>query len=228
MTCYSRTPLYVFIVLGKSSRLQEPNAEADHPECSTRPGTHPPQAQQIYSRTGVSLYQARRQLIWRGHALLHQASKNNQMGRCVEHTKGRHMCPALAMEAYRECCHYLSLLIPLRNEHKRRTKMRTCSEQLFTCIFQYVIGYGGRNSLIIDQFVHVHNDPFYSLCFCLELVHGMQSIMRQHKAMPVILPICTYTCTALSGKDHTHVCVWVCCVWVVCVCVTNSVCRVCE
>ena len=52
----------------------------------------------------VPLYQARRQLIWRGHAL-HQASKNDQTGMCVEHTKGRHMCPALAMEAYRECCH---------------------------------------------------------------------------------------------------------------------------
>ena len=27
------------------------------------------------------------------------------MGRCVEHTKGRHLCPALVMETYRECCH---------------------------------------------------------------------------------------------------------------------------
>ena len=75
---------------------------------------------------------------------------------------------------------FVSLLTPLRNEHERRTKMCTSSGQLFTCIFQYIIGYGGRNSLVIDQFVHVHNviDPFYSLCFCLELVHGMQSIMR--------------------------------------------------
>ncbi|KAL5460021.1 hypothetical protein EMCRGX_G033431 [Ephydatia muelleri] len=45
-TCYSRTPLYLLFVLGKSSRLQEPNAETDHPEYSTRPGTCPPQAQQ--------------------------------------------------------------------------------------------------------------------------------------------------------------------------------------
>ena len=39
--------MYVF-VLGKSSRVhdgQEPNAETDHPECSTPP------AQQINSRT---------------------------------------------------------------------------------------------------------------------------------------------------------------------------------
>ena len=35
------------------------------------------------------------------------------MGRCVEHTKGRHMCPALAMEAYRECSHCLSHSSPL-------------------------------------------------------------------------------------------------------------------
>ena len=42
------TPVSIF-VLGKSSRLQEPNAETDHPECSTCPGTRPPQAQQIYS-----------------------------------------------------------------------------------------------------------------------------------------------------------------------------------
>ena len=46
------TPVSIFL-LGKSSRLQEPNAETDHPECSTCPGTRPPQAQQIYSRTGV-------------------------------------------------------------------------------------------------------------------------------------------------------------------------------
>ena len=45
--------MYLYFVLGKSSRLQEPNAETDHPACSTRPGTHPPHAQQIYSRTGV-------------------------------------------------------------------------------------------------------------------------------------------------------------------------------
>ena len=73
---------------------------------------------------------------------------------------------------------FVSLLTPLRNEHERRTKMCTSSGQLFTRIFQYVIGYGCRNSLVIDQFVHVHNDPFYSLYFCLELVHRMQRIMR--------------------------------------------------
>ena len=33
--------------------------------------------------------------------------------------------------------------------------------------------------------------------------------MRQHKAMPVI-PLFARTCTALSGKGHTHVCVCVC------------------
>ena len=71
---------------------------------------------------------------------------------------------------------FISLFTPLRNEYERRTKMCMSSGQLFTCIFQYVIGYGGRNSLVIDQFVHVHKDPFHSLCFCLELVHGMQSI----------------------------------------------------
>ena len=105
---------------------------------------------------------------------------------------------------------FVSLLTPLRNEHERRTKMHTSSGQLFTCIFQYVIGSGSRNSRVIDQFVHVHNDSFYSLCFCLELVHGMQSIMRQHKAMPVILSM------------HVHV---LHCQVHMCVCVTNSVCR---
>ena len=138
----------------------------------------------------VPLYQVRRQLIWRGHALLHQASKNDQTGMCVEHTKG-----SVQLWQWRpteNAALFISLLIPLRNEHERRTKMRTSSEQLFTCIFRYIIGYSSRKSLVIDQFVHVHNDPFYSLCCCLEIVHGMQSIMRQNKALPVILPICTY------------------------------------
>ena len=47
----------------------------------------------------------------------------------------------------------------------------------------------------------VHHDPFYSLYFCLELVHGMQSVMRQRKAMPVILPICAYV-FALRAVDN--------------------------
>ena len=40
-------------------------------------------------------------------------SKTNQMGRCVQLTKGRHMCPVPAMEAYRECCHCSTHSSPL-------------------------------------------------------------------------------------------------------------------
>ena len=48
-------------VLGKSSKVPEPNAETDNLECSTPPGTHPPQAQHIYSRTGISTQSSSKQ-----------------------------------------------------------------------------------------------------------------------------------------------------------------------
>ena len=132
MTCYSRTPLYLFSVLGKSSRLQEPNAETDHPECSSTSGSANLLKDWSFDPKG-STHQARHQLIWRGHALLHHASKNDQMGRCVEHTKGRHMCPALAMEAYRECCHCSSHSSPL-SEMSTRDEQR-CVRAQGNCLF---------------------------------------------------------------------------------------------
>ena len=75
---------------------------------------------------------------------------------------------------------------------------------------------------------------FYSLC--LELVHGMHSVMRQHKVMPVILHVPTgvYTCICVYCTvrymymyiQTSHVCVCVCvCVYVcVCVCKLQTVC----
>ena len=53
---------------------QEPNAETDHPECSTPPGISTLGSTNLLKYPYVPLYSA-------GIALLHQA---NQMGRCVE------------------------------------------------------------------------------------------------------------------------------------------------
>ncbi|KAL5471211.1 hypothetical protein EMCRGX_G029302 [Ephydatia muelleri] len=43
------------------------------------------------------------------------------MGRCVQRTKGRHMCPVPAMEAYRECCHCSTHSSPLFHFKDGRT-----------------------------------------------------------------------------------------------------------
>ena len=43
------------------------------------------------------------------------------MGRCVECTKGRHMCPVPAVEAFRECCHCSTHSSPLFHFKDGRT-----------------------------------------------------------------------------------------------------------
>ena len=71
--------------------------------------SHPPQAQRIYSRIRVltlgSNLPGKMSAGPEGMHFFIKWSKTNQMGRCVQHTKGRHLCPVPAMEAYRECCH---------------------------------------------------------------------------------------------------------------------------
>ena len=84
------------------------------------PGTltiwsHPPQAQQIYSRIRVltlgSNLPGKMSAGPEGMHFFIKWSKTNQMGRCVQRTKGRCMCPVPAMEAYMSLFH--SLLTPL-------------------------------------------------------------------------------------------------------------------
>ena len=90
--------------------VQEPNAIRNVQHLHA--GIHPPQAQQIYSRTGVLTLgstlpgQTSPNLERACMHFLIKWSKTDQMGRCAEHTKGRHMCPVPAIEAYRECCRY--------------------------------------------------------------------------------------------------------------------------
>ena len=127
------------------------------------------------------------------------------------------MCPALAMEAYRECCHCSSHSSPL-SEMSTSEELR-CVLAQSNCLLAF-----SNTSLVMaveiaSSFVHVHNDPFYILCFCLELVHGMRGSTR----LCHLSSLFARTCTALSGKDHTCVCVCVCVSVCVCVCVSVSV-----
>ena len=96
-------PVSIFFVLVKNSRVHEPNVETE--------------AQRIYSRTGVltlgSNLPGKMSAGLVGMHFFIKWSKTDQMGRCAEHTKGRHMCPVPAMEAYRECCHCSTHSSPL-------------------------------------------------------------------------------------------------------------------
>ena len=87
--------------------------------------SHPPQAQRIYSRIGdLTLGSNLPGKMSAGPEGMHFFigwSKTNQMGRCVQHTKGRHMCPVPAMEAYRECCHCSTHSSPLFHFKDGRT-----------------------------------------------------------------------------------------------------------
>eukprot|EP00731_Ephydatia_muelleri_P033974 Em0043g18a len=87
--------------------------------------SHPPQAQRIYSRIGdLTLGSNLPGKMSAGPEGMHffiKWSKTNQMGRCVQHTKGRHMCPVPAMEAYRECCHCSTHSSPLFHFKDGRT-----------------------------------------------------------------------------------------------------------
>ena len=101
----------------KNSRVQEPNVETDHLESSTSGS-----ANLLKNRSFDPTYQARCQLVRRACTSSSSAwSKTNQMGRCVQCTKGRHMCPVPAMEAYRECCHCSTHSSPLLHFKDGRT-----------------------------------------------------------------------------------------------------------
>ena len=87
--------------------------------------SHPPQTQRIYSRIGVltlgSNLPGKMSAGPEGMHFFIKWSKTNQMGRCVQHTKGRHMCPVPVMEAYRECCHCFTHSSPLFHFKDGRT-----------------------------------------------------------------------------------------------------------
>ena len=94
----------------KNSRVQEPNVETDHLESSTSGS-----ANLLKNRSFDPRFQPTRQdVCWSGglHFFI-KWSKTNQMGRCVQRSKGRHMCLVPAMEAYRECCHCSTHSSPL-------------------------------------------------------------------------------------------------------------------
>eukprot|EP00731_Ephydatia_muelleri_P021915 Em0014g506a len=86
--------------------------------------SHPPQAQQIYSRIRVlTLGSNLPGKMSAGPEGMHfiKWSKTNQMGRCVQRTKGRHICPVPAMEAYRACCNCSTHSSPLFHFKDGRT-----------------------------------------------------------------------------------------------------------
>ena len=102
----------------KKSRIQEPNVETDHLESSTS-GSVNLLNQSFDTRSNLP---GKMSAGPEGmHALLHQVVQTNQMGRCVQRTKGRHMCPVPAMEAYRECCHCSTHSSPLFHFKDGRT-----------------------------------------------------------------------------------------------------------
>ena len=87
--------------------------------------SHPSQAQRIYSRIRVltlgSNLPGKMSAGPEGMHFFIKWSKTNQMSRCVQRTKGRHMCPVPAMEAYRECCHCSTHSSPLFHFKDGRT-----------------------------------------------------------------------------------------------------------
>ena len=102
----------------KNSRVQEPNVESDHLESSTSGSVN------LLNQSFDTRFQPTRQdVCWSGgHALLHQVVQNQPDGHaCVQRTKGRHMCPVPAMEAYRECCHCSTHSSPLFHFKDGRT-----------------------------------------------------------------------------------------------------------
>ena len=86
--------------------------------------SHPPQVQWIYSIRVLTLGSNLPGKMSAGPEGMHffiKWSKTNQMGRCVQRTKGRHMCPVPAMEVYRECCHCSTHSSPLFHFKDGRT-----------------------------------------------------------------------------------------------------------
>ena len=112
MTRYLRTILYLFIFL-----YWWRTAGSRNPMLRLTIWSHPPQAQRIYSRTAIltlgSNLPGEMSAGPESMNFFIKWSKTNQMGRCVERTKGRHMCPVPTVEAYRECCHCSTHSSPL-------------------------------------------------------------------------------------------------------------------
>ena len=98
------TILYLFFVLAKNSRVQEPNVETDHLESS-----------------GSPTYQARCLLVRRACTSSSSGPKPTRWAGVFSVPKGRHMCPVPAMEAYRECCHCSTHSSPLFHFKDGRT-----------------------------------------------------------------------------------------------------------
>ena len=80
----------------KNSRVQEPNVETDHLESSTSGSVN--LLNQSFDTIGSNL-PGKMSAGPEGMHFFIKWSKTNQMGRCVQRTKGRHMCPVPAMEA---------------------------------------------------------------------------------------------------------------------------------
>ena len=80
----------------KNSRVQEPNVETDHLESYTSGSANLLKNQSFDPR----FQPTRQDVCWSGglHFFI-KWSKTNQMGRCVERTKSRHMCPVPAMDS---------------------------------------------------------------------------------------------------------------------------------
>ena len=105
--------------------------------------SHPPQAQQIYSRIRVlTLGSNLPGKMSAGPEGMHfiKWSKTNQMGRCVQRTKGRHICPVPAMEAYRACCNCSTHSSPLFHfkDGRTLTSKSFCSTFLSLVWWSYV------------------------------------------------------------------------------------------
>ena len=103
----------------KNSRVQEPNVETDHLESSTS-GSANLLKNKSFDPIGSNL-PGKMSAGPEGMHFFIKWSKTNQMGRCVQRTKGRHMCPVPAMEAYRECCHCSTHSSPLFHFKDGRT-----------------------------------------------------------------------------------------------------------
>jgi hypothetical protein len=72
---------------------------------------------------------------------------------CWAYQRQAHVCSSGNGSLLRMLPLFLSLLTPLRNDHEQRAIV-----YLHFLMHHWL----WQNSLIIDQFVHVHNDPFYS------------------------------------------------------------------
>ena len=141
------------------------------------------------------------------------------MGRCVEHTKGRHMCPALTMEAYTENAATVRLT-PHHSQKWARAKNKVAyeEEQLFTCIFQYVIGYGSRNSLNLFMFTMIRFPVFVLFRTCPRNAEHYEAA-QGYANYPPYLHVYMY-CTG----SYTCVCVCVCVTVCVTVCEWQTIC----